>query len=403
VAGTIADTTGLEPSFTVERFEPVGERLEVAGHWRDLRGRRFVRPVLWLHNGDSRRRLVAVLDHKPWAADEGDAWLAAFVWAGGKLVADRAELEVGSDLVVDLPLPGARKRTAPARKRKPTEAELLRDQLAAEVKERRELQGALDAVEREADALARVRADRDAARQELEKARAEVERRVGAARDDAEWQVSAARAEAERAREDGERLVNDEYRQRERAEHAADEAARARDLAEGAAAEAAQARDLAKRQLAAARDAHAALRDELAAAEEDRDRLRAELAAVPATEPDTSGFQAERERLERELATAWGEHERRSAELGAAREGRERVEAELVAVRADRKRLERELADHREEAERRPLRRTAPAGSTASRIAPPRAGAALWTARAVSLALVALLLVAIVLVVARVA
>src|SRR3954451_25201219 len=76
VAGTIADITATEPSFTVDRFEPVGERLEVAGHWRGLRGRRLVRPVLWLHSGDSRRRLVAVLDHKPWAVEEGDAWIA---------------------------------------------------------------------------------------------------------------------------------------------------------------------------------------------------------------------------------------------------------------------------------------------------------------------------------------
>jgi hypothetical protein len=440
VAGTIADITATEPSFTVERFGPVGERLEVAGHWQGLRGRRFVRPVLWLHTGDSRRRLVAVLDHKPWA-DDGGVWLAAFVWDGGKVVADRAELEVGSDLVVDLPLPGARKRPAeprPAQKRRPTEAELLREQLAAEIKERRELQRTLDGVEREADALARVRAERDAARETAEHARAEGERRIGAAR-----------AEAEHAREDGERLVNDEYRQRQRAEALADEAARARDLAE--------------RQLAAARDAHAALearladaeersgsaeeiaaardrieaerdrlaterdkavgahdrlvaeieglRQELAAANEDRDKLRADL-AVPAVAPaaDTERLEAElaagradRERLEGELAGAWADHDRLSAELGAAREGRERVEAELVAARADRKRLERELADLRAEAERRPLRRRAPATSSASRIAPPRSGGALWTARAVSLALVVLLLVAIALVVTRIA
>src|SRR4051795_3792331 len=36
VAGTIADITATEPSFTVERFEPVGDRLEVVGHWRGL-------------------------------------------------------------------------------------------------------------------------------------------------------------------------------------------------------------------------------------------------------------------------------------------------------------------------------------------------------------------------------
>jgi hypothetical protein len=446
VAGTIADITATEPSFTVERFEPVGERLEVAGHWRGLRGRRFVRPVLWLHSGDSRRRLVAVLDHKPWAADDGGVWIAAFVWDGGKIVADRAELEVGSEMVVELPLPGARKKAAPAQKRKPSEAELLREQLAAESKERRDLQRALAAAQRDTDALARTRAERDAARAEAEQARQDREREIDAARaaaeearQDGEREIDAARAEAERAREDGERLVNDEYRQRERAElEPRPDVAAERDNAV-AAAERLRADN---ERLAAERDEavatrerlvaeREALRADLAAANEDRDRLRAE-GAVPAA--DTEGHEAERaagqadrerlerelaagradrerheaelaagradrERLERELAGAWAEHEHLSAELGAARDGRERVEAELVTARADRKRLERELADH----DHRPLRRPAPAAGTASRIAPPRAGAALWTVRAVSLGLVLLLLVAIVLVLMRIA
>jgi chromosome segregation ATPase len=394
VAGTIADITATEPSFTVERFEPVGDRLEVAGHWQGLRGRRFVRPVLWLHNGESRRRVVAVLDHKPWSVGEGDLWIAAFAWSGGKLDADRAELEVGSDLVVDLPVPGARKKAAaeprPAMKRKLSEAELLREQLTAETKERRGLQTALDAVEREAGALVRMRAERDAAREDAERARAE--------RD-------AALADAERARADGERLVNDEYRQRARAQQAADEAAAARDLAE--------------RQLAAARESHAALEQRLAAAEAARDRLVAEveglrdqLAAAhedrdrepaPADTADRDRLEAqlvagraERERLEGELAGAWAERDRAEADLHAARDGRERVEAELVAARADRKRLEREVTGLREESSRRP-RRPQAAPAPDSRIAPPRDGPALWVVRAVASVLVAILLVAIVL------
>jgi chromosome segregation ATPase len=445
---TIADLTAAEPSFTVERFEPVGERLEVTGHWQGVRGRRFVRPVLWLHAGESRRRLIAVLDHKPWAAGDGDAWVAAFAWGGGKVEADRAELEVGSDLVVELPVPGGKAVAEPRRAhpRRPSELERVREQLAAETRERRELQHALDGVRREAETLASVRAERDAARED-----------------------------ADRARTDGERLVNDEYRQRERAEAAADEATAARDLAErqlavarerygelearATAAEAARDRAVAARdavlaerdaaiaardrlaaerddavaardvlaadrvdsagartrleaerneavtardRLAAARDRMAAeseaLRSELAAANEDRDRLRAELAVPAAAPPDP----ARSERLEAELAGAWAQHERLAAELDAARTGRERVEAELVAVRAERKRLERELAE-RERSEHRPLRRqTAAPPGPPSRIAPPRSGPALWTVRAVALALVVLLLIAIALVVGRV-
>ena len=202
MAGIITDIAATEPAFVVERFESAGDRLEVAGHWRGLRGRRFVRPVLWLHHGESRRRLVAVLDHKPWAVAEGDTWIAAFPWDGEKLVADRAELEVGRELVVELPVPGGKAvaEPRPAVARRPTEVERLREQLAEETRERRALQRELDGRERDAETLARVRAERDAAREEAEGARA-----------------------------DGERLVNDEYRQREHAQAAADEATAARE------------------------------------------------------------------------------------------------------------------------------------------------------------------------------
>ena len=75
---TITDSTVTDPAFVVERFAASGDRVEVVGHWHGVRGRRFVRPVLWLHQGEHSRRLVAVLDHKPWAADTEDSWTAAF-------------------------------------------------------------------------------------------------------------------------------------------------------------------------------------------------------------------------------------------------------------------------------------------------------------------------------------
>jgi uncharacterized protein YigA (DUF484 family) len=438
VAGIIGDIAAAEPAFTLERFEPDGERLEVSGHWRGLRGRRFVRPVLWLYRGEDRQRLVAVLDHKPWAVAEGDQWVAAFPWGGGKIEAERAELEVGRELVVELQVPGGPRRKPqpkPAQARKPTELERVREQLAAETRERRELQGALDARQLEADTLARVRSERDAAREE-----------------------------AERARADGERLVNDEYHQRERALAAAAESLTRLREAEAA-------RDLAERQLGAARASHGeleerlaaaeeraaavqtegadraalkqrlaaaeqrlakaagadqvaatvaaerdALRAELAAAHEDRDRLRAKLAlAAEGAPPPASSDPAEverlaaeldasrgdRARLERDLAGAWADRERLEAEVVSARAGRERVEAELVAVRGERKRLERELASVPSEPARRPLRRRT-AAPPDSRLAPPREGSALWAVRAVALGLVVLLLIAVALVVGRV-
>ena len=248
VAGIIGDIAAAEPAFTVERFEPDGERLEVAGHWRGLRGRRFVRPVLWLYHGEDRQRLVAVLDHKPWAVGEGAQWVAAFPWSGGKLEAERAELEVGTELVVQLPVPGGPvpKEPQTAKARQPTEVERLRGQLAAETKERRALQESLDKTSREAETVARVRAERDAAREE-----------------------------AEHARADGERLVNDEYRQRERALATTEEALVRQREAEAA-------RDLAERQLGAARTSHSELEAALAATEAARADLASRLTTAEA-------------------------------------------------------------------------------------------------------------------------
>jgi hypothetical protein len=74
-----------EVDFELQRFEFSGAgRIEIAGRWFGLRGRRFVRPVLNLTMaGGGRRRAIALLEHKPWAADDGQTWLAAFAWPEG--------------------------------------------------------------------------------------------------------------------------------------------------------------------------------------------------------------------------------------------------------------------------------------------------------------------------------
>lgn len=99
-------TTG--PTFTVERFEQTAaDRLELAGRWSGVRGRRFVRPTLDVHDpGGRRRRLLALLEHKPWAPVEGELWLAAFPWEGGPPRWTAVELAVATDVVVGLPAPG---------------------------------------------------------------------------------------------------------------------------------------------------------------------------------------------------------------------------------------------------------------------------------------------------------
>ena len=102
-----------EVDFELVRFERTAEdRIEISGRWYGLRGRRFVRPVLNLNAGGSRRRAIALLEHKPWAADDGEVWLAAFRWPDGAGEVSGAELEVGPGLVVELPAPGGEANTA---------------------------------------------------------------------------------------------------------------------------------------------------------------------------------------------------------------------------------------------------------------------------------------------------
>src|SRR3954447_19936444 len=102
-----------EVDFKLERFERTGkDRIEISGRWFGLRGRRFVRPVLNLQAGGSRRRTIALLEHKPWAADDGQKWVAAFAWPDGAGEVTGAELEVGPGLVVELPPPGGTPNTA---------------------------------------------------------------------------------------------------------------------------------------------------------------------------------------------------------------------------------------------------------------------------------------------------
>ena len=68
--------------------------------------------------GDEQRRMLAVLEHKPWAADDGEEWTAAFPWEGEPLELTSAELAVAPSLAVDLPMPrvpgGRRKAPAPS-------------------------------------------------------------------------------------------------------------------------------------------------------------------------------------------------------------------------------------------------------------------------------------------------
>jgi hypothetical protein len=162
--------TGVD--FEVERFGwTSGDRLEVTGRWFGVRGRRFVRPVLNVQLPGGRRRLIALLEHKPWAPHEGEAWIAAFSWEGEQAGVEAVELEVGPSLVVELPVPSGGTVSRPARA--PTAPRVA----ARSVGAREELEALRTEAERlreEVRDAARLRAELSVASERIERLEAEV-------------------------------------------------------------------------------------------------------------------------------------------------------------------------------------------------------------------------------------
>jgi hypothetical protein len=76
----------------------------VAGRWYGVRGRRFMRPTLTVSRGEGSPpvRALADLDGKPWAAEDGSAWTAAFEVEMTLQEAQSAELSVAPDISVAL-------------------------------------------------------------------------------------------------------------------------------------------------------------------------------------------------------------------------------------------------------------------------------------------------------------
>lgn len=104
-------------SFELERMAfDDQKRLVVSGRWFGVRGRRFVRPTLTLtmRGAGAEQRSLADLEHKPWAAEDGEPWLASFPLDIELKDADQLELSVAPDINVELPKSrgAARKREA---------------------------------------------------------------------------------------------------------------------------------------------------------------------------------------------------------------------------------------------------------------------------------------------------
>ena len=102
-----------EVVFALERFElSAEERLEVVGRWEGLSGRRMGRPVLTVVESDGRRRRLTALPGGQLSSTH--AWRASFAWDGDVSSIERAELELGRRLVVELPPPRRRRRRSAA-------------------------------------------------------------------------------------------------------------------------------------------------------------------------------------------------------------------------------------------------------------------------------------------------
>ncbi len=88
-------------TFELERLDLDGDELVVSGHWSGVRGLRFVRPTLVADD----RRILATLEHKPWAPSLDRAWTAAFPWEGDDVDVGGLALAVSPQVTV--PLDGA--------------------------------------------------------------------------------------------------------------------------------------------------------------------------------------------------------------------------------------------------------------------------------------------------------
>jgi hypothetical protein len=208
--------------FELEQFEQSGGRLRVLGRWSDVRGMRFMRPTLTV--GD--RRVLAVLDHKPWMPEEGQPWIAEFPWDGDVADIDPqlAELAVAPSVAVSLASPGV--AVEPLGEPEP-------DPLEIEEERRHRLESEIAFLREQIDLLKERLAGTELERDEARAAAAQAPAIAEPPQDDArmtqlEADVEKARAERDNARE----RLDDERARRAKAEEAYDKLRIERDAAQ---------------------------------------------------------------------------------------------------------------------------------------------------------------------------
>jgi hypothetical protein len=161
-------------------------RIELSGRWYGVRGRRFMRPALTMKVDGTAVRSLADLEHKPWAAQDGEPWVAAFPADVDLGRATEIELSVAPDIIVALEPPPV---LAPDETGETAAAGAPRPDLAERARQMDRLTARLAAVDQ---ALERERASRAGADQALERERTR--------RTDAEHALEAERTESLRLR-----------------------------------------------------------------------------------------------------------------------------------------------------------------------------------------------------------
>lgn len=225
------DSDGI--TFEIERLTPAADgQFQVTGRWHGVRGRRFVRPTLTItRKGDkTEQRVLADLDGKPWAAEDGESWYAAFPVELEPSEASKIELNVAPDITVELAGGGKKEsghrrvssgagsmasrsptiRDDPARPRprapRSPEVERLRERLAlaeaATTKERTKREAADAALETERQSARTLQAEVGRLRAELDLAGA-VQREL----DTATSSLDGLRREIREARDERDRIA----------------------------------------------------------------------------------------------------------------------------------------------------------------------------------------------------
>ena len=338
-----------EVAFHLDRFEWAEDRLEVAGRWQGLAGRRLSRPVLTITIGERRKRIAAL----PGDHVNAEEWLAEFPYPADPDDITLAELEVGRSVVVELPLPDKRRRR---RRRSATQdtgevlraeagalrsqVQRLRAELAGREREIMQLKGELDALSTdERDALLAASTQEHAAIPALDNATVEIAR-VAAERDAALGEAERVAAELDAARRDADRAVA-ERDELSRPGGRVEAIVAERDAALAAAATERERRETEVGEL---REAFA---EAAAEAEATRDRHRAEnerAAEVLAQEQDEAA------RLRLELEQERTEAARLRGEIEDTQGGAARLRVELEDEQAEALRLARALEDEQAEA-----------------------------------------------------